>query len=264
MEKIIMLGTGAGFVKNIYNTCFLLENGENNFLVDTGGSIQITKNLQAVGYKLTDIHNIFISHCHNDHIFGLTWIIKEVAVYFEHKINVYCNSEVANFLNILFPAIFPKLIVEFCKKNVLIHTIHDGETLEIAGEKITFFDTHVKSFMLYGFQTVLNNGAKLFFLGDKRCDPILYDKLRNADYVMHEAYCLDSEENVPQNIKEYKSTVKNVCEIMEPLNIKNLILYHTEDSHVNKKELYTKEGKQFFSNNLIVPNDLDEIILKKD
>ena len=28
MEKIIMLGTGHGFVWNLYNTCFLLENGK--------------------------------------------------------------------------------------------------------------------------------------------------------------------------------------------------------------------------------------------
>lgn len=37
MEKIIMLGTGHGFVWNLYNTCFLLENEKGNLLVDTGG-----------------------------------------------------------------------------------------------------------------------------------------------------------------------------------------------------------------------------------
>ena len=30
MEKIIMLGTGHGFVWNLYNTCFLLENEKGN------------------------------------------------------------------------------------------------------------------------------------------------------------------------------------------------------------------------------------------
>ena len=39
MEKIIMLGTGHGFVWNLYNTCFLLENGNRNLLVDTGGGV---------------------------------------------------------------------------------------------------------------------------------------------------------------------------------------------------------------------------------
>ncbi len=36
MERIIMLGTGHGSVKDLYNTCFLLENSEDRLLVDTG------------------------------------------------------------------------------------------------------------------------------------------------------------------------------------------------------------------------------------
>ena len=79
---------------------------------------------------------------------------------------------------------------------------------------------------------------------------------------MHEAFCMDSEEGVPQVVKEHHSTVKSVCEAMEPLNIKNLIIYHTEDSHKDKKELYEKEAKQYFSNNVIVPNDLEIIEIK--
>lgn len=46
MEKIIMLGTGHGFVLNLYNTCFILENGNENLLIDTGGGIDIVKNLE--------------------------------------------------------------------------------------------------------------------------------------------------------------------------------------------------------------------------
>ena len=47
------------------------------------------------------------------------------------------------------------------------------------------------------------------------------------------------------------------------LNIKNLILYHTEDTHPNDKDiLYKKEAKQYFDNNIIVPKDLDIIEIK--
>ena len=48
---------------------------------------------------------------------------------------------------------------------------------------------------------------------------------------------------------------------MEPFGIKNLIIYHTEDSHEDKKELYKKKKKEYFSGNVIVPNDLDVIEL---
>ena len=50
MEKIIMLGTGHGFVYNLYNTCFLLVNENENLLVDTGGGIERVKMLNEKGY----------------------------------------------------------------------------------------------------------------------------------------------------------------------------------------------------------------------
>lgn len=264
MEKIIMLGTGHGSVTNLYNTCFLLENGEENLLVDTGGSIQIIKNLQEKGYKLTDIHNIFISHKHTDHILGLLWFLKVVSLSYmngenKEKIKIYCNEEVTDALKKLWSFVFPKPIIKVINDNVIIHTLKDGESLKIAGENITFFDVCAKGDLLYGFETILNSGKKLVFLGDEICNPILYNKLKNADYVMHEAFCLDNDLNIPSIIKEHHSTVKSVCESLEPFNIKNLIIYHTEDTHENKKELYTKEAKQYFSGNVIVPNDLDVI-----
>lgn len=43
MEKIIMLGTGMGVTLDLYNTCFLIKNDNGNFLVDTGGSVEIVK-----------------------------------------------------------------------------------------------------------------------------------------------------------------------------------------------------------------------------
>ena len=229
MEKIIILGTGHGSVMNLYNTCFLLENNRENLLVDTGGSIQIIKNLQAKGYKLTDIHNIFISHCHTDHILGLFWIFREIAVLFlkgkyKDKLNIYCNKEVADSIKKIVLAVLQKDIQKILKEIVSMHILHDGEMINIANEDITFFDVHAKGNLLYGFETILNNGAKLIFLGDETCSPLLYDRLKEADYVMHEAFCLDSEEGIPKIVKEHHATVKLVCEKMEPFHIKNLVI----------------------------------------
>ena len=76
----------------------------------------------------------------------------------------------------------------------------------------------------------------------------------------HEAFCLDSEEKIFHAYEKHHSTVKSVSEIMNNLNIKNLILYHTEDSHgVKRKELYSAEGKKYFNGNIIVPDDLEII-----
>ena len=57
-------------------------------------------------------------------------------------------------------------------------------------------------------------------------------------------------------------SAKDASELAEKLGVQNLILYHTEDKNiVRRKELYTEEGKKYFSGNLYVPEDLEKIEL---
>ena len=46
MNKITMLGTGHGFVYDLYETCFIIND---YFLIDTGGSADIVKNCNFQG-----------------------------------------------------------------------------------------------------------------------------------------------------------------------------------------------------------------------
>ena len=265
-EKIIMLGTGHGFTLELYNTCFILKNGDKNLLVDTGGGAETIKRIEKANIKLTDIHDVFISHCHTDHLLGLMWIFKRLGGMYkkqEYKgdFNIYCNEEVANSINNMYPLTLSNSCINAIKENVKIHIVKDSETVNLIGYNIKFFDVHPRGNMLYGFEVILNSGKKLVFLGDEICNPDIYNKIEGADYVMHEAFCLDIEEPIFKAYEKNHSTVKSVCEKMNKLGIKNLILYHTEDSHIDKKELYTKEAKIYFENNVIVPNDMEVITL---
>lgn len=261
MEKLIMLGTGHGSVQNSYNTCFLIESKEDKLLVDTGGSIQIITNLKETGYSLNDINHIFISHCHTDHLLGLCWIFKLNCLK-HHKIKVYSNKEVYDSIKNLIKSLYPETIQKMIIEDFTFIIVEEDREYDIAGLNITFFDCLAKENSLYGFDLKLENNKSLIFLGDETCNPKLYKRIKNKDYVMHEAFCLDSDNSYPNIVKEHHATVKKVCEMLAPLNIKNLILYHTEDSHKNKKELYEKEAKKHFNNNIIVPVDLEEIILR--
>ena len=56
--------------------------------------------------------------------------------------------------------------------------------------------------------------------------------------------------------------MKDACELGERLNVENLILYHTEDKNILKRqEMYLAEGRKFYHGNLYVPEDLDVIEL---
>lgn len=266
MNKIIMLGTGNGGTLNLYNTCFVMKNDIGDFLVDTGGSIEIVKRLKMVNIDLKDIKHIFISHSHTDHILGIIWMFKKLGRAsingnINTKINIYCNNVVYEAIIGVSKYLLPEKLVNGVLNIVDFHILENNEKVEINGTEYTFFDINARGTKQFGFECIID-GKRLIFLGDETLNKELYDRVMGADYVMHEAFCLDSEESIFGAYEKNHSTVKSTSIEMNKLNIKNLILYHTEDTHKNKKELYTKESKYYFDQNVIVPNDLEEIIIK--
>lgn len=264
MQKITMLGTGMGSVMDLYNTCFVIQNDKGSFLVDTGGSIEILKRLKMININLEDIHHIFISHNHTDHILGFIWMLKKIGVYalngkIKDRINVYCNDVVYESIKAIYSHTLPQKFINEFLKVIDFHVLSDNEQIEINGINYTFFDINAKSTKQYGFECFLN-GKRLVFLGDETMNPILNERVRGADYVMHEAFCLDSEENIFHAYQKNHSTVKSASEALNQLDVKNIILYHTEESHENqRKKLYIQEAKENFDGNVIVPNDLEII-----
>ena len=259
-----MLGTGNGGTLDLYNTCFVIQNENGNFLVDTGGGIEVIKRLKQVNIDYKSIRHIFISHSHTDHILGIFWLFKKISRDAMHgqitdKINLYCNDVVYESIKGVAKYILPDKLMEAIYNVVNFVVLNDGDTHNINDVDYTFFDVHAKGTKLYGFECVLNN-KKLAFLGDETLNPDLYNKIKGFDYVMHEAFCLDSEENIFHAYEKHHSTTKSVSEIMNNLDIKNLILYHTEDTHKEKrKELYTNEAQAYFNGKVIVPDDLEII-----
>lgn len=267
MEKLIMLGTGNGGTLNLYNTCFVVQNDKGNFLIDTGGSIELLKRLSDAGINYKEIKHIFISHSHTDHILGLIWMFKKLgraAINGEikTKINIYCNDVVYEAIMEVSRQILPDKLVNGVLNIVQFHILENEEQKEINDINYTFFDINAKKTKQFGFECIMN-GKRLLFLGDENLNPILSERVKDADYVMHEAFCLDAEEHIFGAYEKNHSTVKSASLVMNELNVKNLILYHTEESHgEDRKKLYTKEAQDSFNGNIIVPDDMEVIEIK--
>lgn len=267
MSKIIMLGTGNGGTLDLYNTCFVIKNNNQNFLVDTGGSIEIIKRLNRSNIDYKTIKHIFISHSHTDHILGLFWLFKLISRDCVHgiikdKISIYCNDVVFEAIKVVAKQILPDKLMDAIYSIVDFKVLQDNDRYTINGIEYTFFDILAKGAKQFGFTCTLNN-KKLAFCGDETLNPNLQDRFVNYDYVMHEAFCLEAEENIFHAYEKHHSTTKSVSETMNKLNIKNLILYHTEDSHGDdRKRLYTIEAQKYFKGTVIVPNDLEIIEIK--
>ena len=252
-ETLILLGTGNATVTKCFNTCFAIKTGEEYFLVDTGGGNGIMTQLEKAGIPMESIHEIFMSHEHTDHLLGLIWLIRMIATkmkkgQYEGNLNIYCHADLKEIILTITRLTVQAKFFNMIGERIFIHPVEDNEERDILGYHVTFFDIHSTKAKQFGFIMNLKNGKKFTFLGDE-------------PYQEHEeVYAKDRDKYKPY--EKHHTTVKEACENGEKLGAKNLILYHTEDKNLaNRRELYTAEGSLYYHGNLIVPDDLERIVL---
>ena len=266
-ETLILLGTGNATVTRCYNTCFAIQIGEEYFLTDTGGGNGILTKLEKAEIPLEAIHEIFISHEHTDHLLGLVWLIRMIATrmkkgQYEGELQIYCHKELEKTIRTIVELTVQKKFCRMIGERIFFRTVKDGETKKILDYDVTFFDIRSTKAKQFGFTTKLQNGRKFTFLGDEPYQEHEEKYAENADWLLHEAFCLYRDRDLYSPYEKHHATVKEACEQAEALGAKNLILYHTEDKNLaERKKLYTEEGRQYNHGNLLVPEDLERIIL---
>lgn len=264
--NLIMLGNGAGGTLDLYNTCFILQNDKGNFLVDTGGSVEVVRRIKKSGLELRDIKNIFISHSHTDHVLGLIWMFKKMGSKIlrgeeNEKVNIYCNDTVYETIINVAKYTLPENLLKKIYKGVNFIVVNDLDRYDINGVQYEFFDILAKGTKQFGFESIIDD-ERFIFLGDEPLNGELCDRVRGAFFVTHEAFCLDKEESKFNAYAKNHSTALSAAKTMNELDVKNLLLYHTEETHgIERKNLYTEEAKQVFSGNVYVPDDLEVIKL---
>lgn len=267
MEFMNVLGTGCAMVTKCYNTCFTLTDGQEHFLVDTGGGNTILSNLEKLNIPINKIHHVFISHRHNDHITGIIWIIRAAAQQminekYQGTLTIYCHEENIEVIKTISSLLLEKKFTKYIGDRIIFSDIYDRCNHTILNWNVAFFDIRSSKQLQFGFSTILNNGKKITFLGDEPYREELLQFANNTDYLLHEAYCLYSQKDVFKPYEKHHVTVKDACENAAKLNVKTIVMYHTEDKNIaNRKKLYTEEGMEFFKGNIIVPDDLEIINL---
>lgn len=268
MEKIIVLGTGMAIVVDTFNTAFVLQdNNQKKLLVDTGGGKEILKQLKNANMDLNDIHDIFISHKHIDHFSGLLWLLRLISYAmkkgeYEGDLTIYCHDEMAIIIQEQLNIFCEKIAKKFLNTRIFIQVVNDHEIVKVLSYDLEFIDIQAKKDKQYGFKTTLNNGKTLAFMGDEPMNESLYDEVKNIDYLLHEAFCLETEADKFQPKEKGHDTVKSASLKAQKIQAKNLVLWHTsENLGKERKEKYTQEAKENFDGNVYVPNDLEIIEL---
>ena len=261
---LTMLGTGHAAVTKYYNTCFLLGENDHYFMVDAGGGNQVLRILEEKGIALDQIHDMFLTHAHSDHLLGAVWMVHMVGQLmlmgrYEGNFRIYASASLIENLKTICRIVLMDKITNLFGNRMELIPLQDGDSHRILDREITFFDIKAKKLLQYGFE-IKEEG--ILFCGDEPLEKELYPKAEGVKYLMHEAFCMDAESEKFKPHEKHHSTVKDVCEMAETLQVENVILIHTEDSHVeDRKQLYIEEGNKFFSGTIFVPEDKEEIRL---
>lgn len=264
---ITMLGTGNALVTECYNTCFVLQENGQYFMVDGGGGNTVLRQLKRAGIDWKNIKTIFVTHKHIDHITGIIWMIRMICQYmkqgeYEGEATIYAHDEVIALLQELSEKLLQKKETDFIGRRLHLVPVADGESKEILNRKVIFFDIHSTKAKQFGFCMDLGAGKKLTCCGDEPYNSCEKKYAEHSTWLLHEAFCLSSQAGIFHPYEKHHSTVKDACELAEELKVENLLLYHTEDQNIERrKELYEDEGKKYFHGKLWVPEDLETFVI---
>lgn len=266
-ESLVVLGTGNATVVRCYNTCFALRSPGAVFLVDTGGGNGILTQLDRAGIPLSEIHDVFITHQHCDHLLGVIWLIRMVAQgrqkgTYQGDCRIYGHAGLVRIIDTMARLTLQSAQTGELGRHIHLIPLEDGETKEIAGYPVTFFDIHSEKVRQFGFTLRLHSGEKLTCLGDEPFHEQNADWVRGSDWLLSEAFCLYGEAERFSPYEKHHSTVREACLLAQRFQVPNLVLWHTEETHLEcRKQLYSAEGRSFYSGRLYVPDDLDVIAL---
>lgn len=265
--KLTMLGTGNAAVTACYNTCFVLEEKGQYFLVDGGGGNTLLRQLQRVGIDWRKLRTVFVTHKHIDHILGIIWLMRLICQgmargEYEGEAVIYGHGEVIELLRDMAGKLLQAKQTRFIDGRLRLATVENGERRTILGHTVTFFDIGSQKDKQFGFSMELGQGRRLTCCGDEPYRDCEEEQVRGSTWLLHEAFCLHSQADVFRPYEKHHSTVADACRLAEKMGVENLVLYHTEDKNIaRRKELYTREGSEFFSGKLYVPEDLESIEL---
>ena len=265
--ELIMLGTGNAAVTRCYNTCFAIRNNDKILLVDAGGGNGILVQFQKANIQLTEITDMFITHAHTDHVLGAIWVLRMIAQQmqkgcYEGKLRVYSHNKAIEVLQWICRMTLPKKIVNCIEERVIFHEVKDGDSFEAADMSIQCFDIYSTKEKQYGFRAALPDGKTLVCLGDEPYNDKTQHYVENADWLLCEAFCLYEDREKFKPYEKHHSTAMDAGSLAAKLNVKNLLLYHTEDETMEtRKQKYSEEAAQNFKGTVYVPYDLESITL---
>lgn len=193
---------------------------EINTVIDCGEDICDSLNRRNV----KQVDNLFITHWHPDHTFGLRHLIESNYNFRTHKpdrtVNMYVPKKVFETLKQKFPVIEYYINVQ---KTAALHIIEDGDKIRIGAVSITAVGFKGRESDTYGY-LIESNRKKVLYAP---CDTFGFDNyknFRNLDLLIHECGLFS---NIPSEIS-FGTLMQRLREIRP----KKTLITHIEEVEI--------------------------------
>lgn len=260
MRQLVFLGTAQGMPIASSCSSILVEDDTTTLLLDTGGGHDILVNFTKMGKSPTEVQHIFISHYDSDHILGFVPLVRAIHRWSprpQRPVKIFCSTAVHEAILSLFRHVAHQHF-EGAKQLLEFIIVKEGTQANMNGWNVTFFDLESKKSPQMGCRIEFPDAHILVFSGDEPVKEQYAQYVKNADTLIHEAYCLESEKEIHKPYEKSHGTAADAARIAQRYGIKNLVLFHMEDKTLATRKLrYAEEVRREFNGEIFVPIDLD-------
>ena len=251
--KLTILGCGSA-MPTFQNSPSgqILELCDKAFLIDCGEGVQLT--MRRMGVKTGRLYNVFISHLHGDHCFGLIGLISTFGMMSRTQpLHIYAHADLDKLLRpwldyhcqdlsfeVVFHAINPrKAEVIYEDRTVVVTTIPQKHKVPCCG--FLFTERHRRADGNGGFFT--ESRKRYAYCSDTMYTEKIVPQIEGVDMLFHEATY--TEEYAARCRGTMHSTAKQAAAIAQAAHAKQLLIGHfsaREDDH----NLFLREAQEIF------------------
>ena len=153
--KIIHSGNGDGWDTDRQAMNSVIGLGGKHYLIDCGPNMKST--LEGIGLSCDDIEGVFLTHCHDDHIAGLTTLFKA-----KKRINLYATAEVrmsiSKKLSALLSMEFDTLVNFFNIHDIEVDSWHSVGLMDVCAK----YSPHPVECTTFIFRAMCEGGYKTY------------------------------------------------------------------------------------------------------
>jgi ribonuclease Z len=259
--EIVFLGTSSVQTGDKFCTSFLVRNGKELLLFETGPGI--ISQLLKLNIHYSQINNVVISHAHFDHFLELPYLLflrfaaqisKELSL---PKIQLISTRQVFELTSYIFQNCYPKIFLQSLVDFFEAHS-SNSSSFNLGGFKITTIPvTHTLPTIACKIEV---NKKTFVYSSDTIYNENLVDLSKGADILIYEAFSTSFHPTLAKVAKTgFHGTAYEAGLTANRANVKKLVLVHS-DPEVKKEDLIL-DAQRNFQGEIYVPKEFEKIII---